>query len=403
MSRLPQRDRTSFVRGKSTWAIYGLVGYFAYMETMLGPLMPFLRTELGLGFTVAALHFSAFASGGVLIGLSGNLLLRRLGRRASLWVGATGMAAGALVLTLCPVAFGTILGALFMGAFGTLLLVTTEAFLADRHGEKGAVAISESNTVASACAIGAPLLIGVFASSAFGWRATLIPPVALLCLLALRYGSEPFHSTPPVRSQVHEEKGTSGEARGGRERLPARYWVFWGMVSLGVACEWCIGYWGADFLVVSKGLSRPGAATALTLFFVAMLAGRILGSRLARRLPPIVILLVALCVALTGFLLFWLSGRPEFALAGLFVTGLGIGNLYPLGVSSALASGAGQTDAAAAKLAVGGGGAVLVAPLVLGALADRVGIEVAFGVVVPMLLISGGLTLIAGRGSQEDN
>src|SRR3712207_7055684 len=56
----PQRR---FVRYPLTWATYALVGYFAYLETVLGPLMPFLRAEHGFSYTVASLHFSAFALG----------------------------------------------------------------------------------------------------------------------------------------------------------------------------------------------------------------------------------------------------------------------------------------------------------------------------------------------------
>src|SRR3712207_8341422 len=36
-----------FVRHPLTWVTYALVGYFAYLETVLGPLMPFLRAEHG--------------------------------------------------------------------------------------------------------------------------------------------------------------------------------------------------------------------------------------------------------------------------------------------------------------------------------------------------------------------
>ncbi len=86
---------------------------------------------------------------------------------------------------------------------------------------------------------------------------------------------------------------------------------------------------------------------------------------------------------------------------GLFVTGLGIGSVYPLGVSAAIASAPDNTDTAAARLAVGGGGAVLVAPFVLGAVADRAGIGTAFGIVVPMLLVAVSLALIAGRRERK--
>jgi fucose permease len=128
-----------------------------------------------------------------------------------------------------------------------------------------------------------------------------------------------------------------------------------------------------------------------------MLAGRIVSSRLARTLPPAVLLAATLGMALLGFPLFWLSPATPLALAGLFVMGLGIGGVYPLGVSAAIAAAPGNTDAASARLSIGGGGAMLVAPFVLGALADRVGISSAFGIVIPMLLAALSLALIAGR------
>jgi len=42
-----------------------------------------------------------------------------------------------------------------------------------------------------------------------------------------------------------------------------------------------------------------------------------------------------------------------------------------------------------------------VAPFFLGALADRVGIGSAFGIVVPMLLAAASLALIAGRKERD--
>jgi fucose permease len=128
-----------------------------------------------------------------------------------------------------------------------------------------------------------------------------------------------------------------------------------------------------------------------------MLAGRIASSRLARVLSPAVLLAATLSAALLGFPLFWLSPGAPLALSGLFVTGLGIGGVYPLGVSAAIASAPANTDVAASRLAVGGSGAILVAPFVLGALADTVGIGTAFGIVVPMLFAALSLALIAGR------
>jgi fucose permease len=268
------------------------------------------------------------------------------------------------------------------------VLVTSQALLSDRHGEYGAVAVIESNVTASACSIAAPLLVGASAALGLGWRAALAVPAAALVLLAAV-----FLFRPPDLPQGATKEGE----RAGGSGLSARYWALWALVALGVASEWCVAYWGADFLADGTGLNRPAAATSLTAFFAAMLLGRIASSRLARTLPPTVLLAANLGLALVGFPLFWFSPGSILTLAGLSITGLGIGGVYPLGVSAAIASVPENSDAAAARLAIGGGGAILVAPLVLGALADRIGIATAFGIVIPMLLAALSLALIAGR------
>ena len=381
------RPRERFVRHPLTWGTYALVGYFAYLETVLGPLMPFLRAEQGFSYTVASLHFSAFALGAVPVGFFGERVAQRWGRRVSLWGGGVGMAAGVLLLGTSPVTLGTVLGAFFMGTFGGLLLITTQAILADKHGEWTAVAITESNVAASACAILASLAVGAFAALGLGWRAALVPPVAALILLALRFRSEPL-------GRARTREPASGKAS---SALPRRFWVYFGVLFLGISVEWCVAYWGADFLENGTGLGRSAAATALSVFFVAMLVGRILGSRLARRLPGGILLSATLGVALVGFPVFWLSAVPALSLLGLFIVGLGVGSIYPLAISVGVATAPGRTDTATARLGLAGGGAILTAPFILGAFADRVGIEKAYGIVVPLLLAAVVLALLAWR------
>src|SRR5215210_2489574 len=188
--------RTAFARDSVTWMIYGLIGFFAFLETVLGPLMPFLRRELDLGYTAASLHFSAFAFGAVLLGFFGDRLVGRWGRRAALWGGAFGMACGAVLLISSPSAAGTVSATFAMGICGALLLVTSQAVLSDRNGEWNAVALTEANVTASACAISAPLLVGASAASGLGWRTALLFPAVVLALLAARFFSQPLDLPP---------------------------------------------------------------------------------------------------------------------------------------------------------------------------------------------------------------
>src|ERR1700739_3886403 len=92
------RARGKFVRTQFTWLAYALLGYYGCLQTSVGPLMAFLRTELQLNYTIEGLHFSAWAFGAILAGTNGDYAIRFLGRRSVLWGGGAGMAAGAIAL-----------------------------------------------------------------------------------------------------------------------------------------------------------------------------------------------------------------------------------------------------------------------------------------------------------------
>src|SRR5689334_4910704 len=108
----------SFVRTGSTWLSYALTANFSYLVNILGPLMPFLRSEMGWSYTMASLHFSAFAGGRVLVCLASDRLIARLGRQHAAWGGIFGAVLGAALLLAGRHPAITIAGALIMGLMG---------------------------------------------------------------------------------------------------------------------------------------------------------------------------------------------------------------------------------------------------------------------------------------------
>ena len=61
-----------FVRDRLIWVYYALVGLNCYIMSALGPVMPFLRSELSLNYQLAGMHFSSLAVGTVAAGLLGD-------------------------------------------------------------------------------------------------------------------------------------------------------------------------------------------------------------------------------------------------------------------------------------------------------------------------------------------
>lgn len=366
---------TGFHRNAATWAAYLLLGLFAYVETSVGPAMPFIRDQLDLGYLAASAHFSVFALGSMAVGLSGDRFLRRWGRRVGLWGGIAGMVAGGALLAVSPFIVGTLLGVFLMGSLGSFSLISNQAILADTHKERRTQALAESNVVASSAAVLAPLAIGGFAAiPVLGWRLALLITIPALAILFWRFGRTPIPAARLV------ERGTSGQP------LPRTFWLLWAVLFLVMSVEWCIAYWGADFLADVVGLRRSTAATAMSLFFAAMILGRLIGARLARRRQGLTLLLVALLVAIAGFPLFWLGSAPVVNLLGLFVAGVGIANFYPLTIAVATEFAGDAVDLATTRLAISGGGALLISPLLVGAIAALVGMRWGFGFVILLLL-----------------
>ena len=352
-----------------------MLAYFAYSQSVFGPIMPFLRRELNLSYTAGGLHASAFALGMVLVGLFGDTFIQRLGQRRAFWGGGAGMAVGTLLLATGQSAYMTIFGALVMGTLGTLLFVIVQSTLANAHRHFRPVAFMEANLAAALSVSVLPLLVGGFEEVGFGWRVALFIIVAVWLLMALSLRGTPFPR--PV-----EDSAGSG-------RLPRIFWLYWTILFLSVSAEWCVALWSADFLISSLTLSPSHAASLVFVFVGAGAVGRFIGSRLARGQSSRTLLLIYLAILLGGFPLFWLGSTLPLKIIGLAIVGFGAAGLFPLGLASATDALPAYAERISARTSSALGLAILINPQVLGMSADLFGIGRAFGSGVVTRWISG--------------
>ena len=366
----------TFHRDRFTWLVYLSLAFYAYFLNVLGPITPFLKDELQLSYTVSSFHFTAFAIGILCVGLSGHLIVQRIGRRRALWVGLFGMSLSALLLLIGKSSIVTIGASFLMGLIGSLILIIVPAVLSDQHEERKAVALSEANVIASLFSTAAPLLVGWFAQWLGQWRFALgiMALIPIFMFLGMR------NDNAPATSSVHEASPLSSRS------LPKLFWVYWGALFLGVAVEFCMVFWSADYLEKVLEIGKASAAQAVSLFLAAMIMGRMAGSRLVRRFSTRSVVSISILIAVLGFLLFWRTETVFLGLSGLFLTGLGVANLYPLLLSLAIGAAHGNTDQAGARATLASGTAILALPLALGRFADAVGIRMAFGVVLVLLI-----------------
>jgi predicted MFS family arabinose efflux permease len=142
-----------------------------------------------------------------------------------------------------------------------------------------------------AASIAYVVLIGVLSLTAAlhaGWR------VALLASLA-GPGCSAWWSN---RRLAIDAPPPSRAAQG---RLPRVFWIAAAMLFCTTAAEWCITAWGATFVEDAADVSTDTAVALMAGYFGGVVAGRTLGSRLARRHDPARLLALALAVTGAGF------------------------------------------------------------------------------------------------------
>jgi fucose permease len=379
----------TFHRDRFTWLAYLSLAFYAYFLNVLGPITPFLKEELHLSYTVSSFHFTAFAVGILLIGLGGHSVIRRIGRSRSVWVGMFGISLSTLLLLAGRTPVITIGAAFLMGLIGSLILAIVPAALADQHREMRAVALSEGNMISSLVASCAALMVGWSANLTGNWRWALgilaVAPIFIFVAFG-RGASSTITSTSEMPVQTNQP-------------LPGLFWVYWAALVFAVSVEFCMIFWSADYLEKVLGMVKANAAQAVSLFLAAMIIGRMAGSRLVQRFSTRSVVMISILIASIGFLIFWRTENVLAGLIGLFLTGLGVANLYPLILSLTIGAANGNTVQASARTTLASGTAILALPLALGWLADAVGIRSAYSVVLLLLVGVFLIGQIAGRRS----
>jgi fucose permease len=378
-----------FVRTHLIWIYYALVGLGCYIMSALGPVMPFLRTELSMNYRLVGLHFSAFAMGSVLAGTIGDKIVHKLGRVQSLWFSVGGTICG-LLSFICAVhpAF-TILGILACGFCGSMTYQTLATVISEQLGENRTLAFMEAEVVAMLVGGAAPFAVSASVSAKFGWRAAFV--VLILFYMATFPSLKKFG---PAKEATVKKESVEG-------KLPLAYWSYALVIFLSVAAEWSTAFWSADYLTYKLAISKAAAAAAVGAFFVGMVCGRFSGSRLVRWHTATRLLAISGFISVVGFLLFWLGNTSIVNITGLFLTGLGIANMYPLSFAAAVAAAQDQASKAIARVSLTCGGALLVMPIGLSFIADRAGLFNAYYVVAFDLLICLGTIFWAGAISRR--
>lgn len=368
------------VRDGLTWLSYGQLSMWAWFMYALGATVALLRDDQGTSRAAAGLHGSALAVSGLIAALLASRLIARLGRGRMLRLASFGVIIGVVAYTWPSAPYAvTLASTVLVGMAGTMVVITVNAFLLSHQGQAGPASLTEANAIASVSGLIAPIAVGIGAATVLGWRAGVLVVAVGLVIVEIVRGRRTEQFGAPASEQHARDRATP---------LPRRvYWSF-ALIVCFLGTEFSMVLWSADLLRERATYGPAAAAASLASVTGGMALGRFIGSRLAEHWTIDRVLRISVVVALVGFAIAWMTALGPLILVGLFVTGLGLGVHWPLGVARAVHSSGGMTDRTSALASVFGSIAIAVAPFVLGALSDTIGFHQAFLLVPAMLGVS---------------
>lgn len=300
------------------------------MVTVLpGPLLPVMAARWGLHDLQSGGFFAAEFLASTVASIFSPWRLRRHlpAGYALMTLGLLLLVAGPTVMQL-PMSHALGLASFALIGLGIGLSVTATNLIVARMGgaEQGrARRLSVVNLFWGAGSVACPWLIA--AAERLGMLESLLAGMALLAAaifvglgLLLRGGETASVATK--RSSWRAQAGILG--------------FFALLLFLYVGVETVVGGWVTTYAHRFSGMSLEQASLLVSLYWLALLAGRGLGSVALRSISERIVLVPSLCVALAAVALLVAPHRKAVVLAAVAASGFGFGPVFPIAVSRML-------------------------------------------------------------------
>ncbi|MEJ7137551.1 MFS transporter [Amphibiibacter pelophylacis] len=367
-------------------------GFFLYSFCLGGFFPRLAELQRTMGVTEGQLGLGLIGTAmGTLISLTfGGRWIERLGhRRVLLWLtpivpafyAVASHATGPLALFLCLLPAGLLIGLIE-------IVVNLEA---DRVEHQGGVRImNRAHAFWSFGFFGAGLIGTLAARVGLSpqWHLALVVPLAAVLTMLLLSGFQPA----PHREAQDAPPEAAHVVRPSRTILLLVALVMSAMVMEGAGIDWSAIYMRDVF-----GASAVVSGLAVTLGAMSQALARYFADGYVERYSPIVVARTLLVTLLIGVVLVFFAAAPWMALLGFALMGVGTSVMFPLAMSAA----AQLTDKPAAvnvaALAQTSFVSFLLAPPLLGFVAQHAGIRWTFGIGLPLVLLSLALSGILRR------
>ena len=268
----------------------------------------------------------------VLGAVAGGTLARRLGLQPLLWLAAAGnglsqLALAASLWVMPALAFPTILvGTALLGWSFGLGGAPLNGYPPRFFPGRAPAAVVALHTL-----LGLGLMVGPLLADGFGrmglWVGFPLSLLGLSALLAL--------TAVAVRLPSDAGGETTHRADTNPPLTSGAFWTFAAIAVLYAFAEGTFSNWAAIYLREAKGLSATVAALALSVFWGALVAGRLLVAVLVLRVAPLTIWLILPALMVAAFLLLPAANTAALGLGLFALAGLACSAFFPLTITLA--------------------------------------------------------------------
>jgi fucose permease len=358
----------------------------------IGPFLPAIAHATDLSIDRAGLIVSASAAGYFVALLAAGEMSQHLSARTTLACAMVLLGAGLFGLGVAP-GLAALLGAAVVIGFGCGGIdVADNALVAELNRERLGSALNYLHVMFGVGALLGPLIVGAMLAARTGY------PFAFAAGALVSLGIAALLWATPLAEPQMESVGGGGLAA---MLSYGQIWVLGAILLLYVGAESGIGAWLFVFLRSAGGLSDSPASWGVSVYWLGLIAGRMVGGRLGHAVAPREFSIGA--AALSAAAIVGLIAAPAahwLAALMAFLVGAGFGPIFPnmiaIGAEIFPTEVGRMTSVVAAGSAIGG----MIVPWMMGralvAASPSASMEVALAVTVLM-----GALCVAGLPARE--
>jgi len=368
------------------------MGAYGVTLTIFGAALPRVIREFSWSYLAAGIVLSAGAAGFFLSSLASGYLLRRFRTRTLLLAGSA-LAAGGLALFARLAGPGPNLACnLAIGLGQGLIEVVCELEIVHLEGDGKSRVMNLAHASFAVGAIAAPAMSAAFLARGVGWQLAFPAAAGLIAAFGLVTAVVPFPRDVRTIAAPGAHAGRGVTALLGREPLLVLLML---LLFCYVGSELGTTNWISEYFVATLGLAAPRAAFAVSVLWMGVLTGRAAISAFwhGQRHERLTLALAAICTVALPALLTVRS--PWLAYALVFVNGLGLSGIYPLGIS--LTGQQFGTGMAIGIVTTGAGIGSFVFPFLMSGIAQAVGLRGGFLLFAAANLLLVAVALLIGR------